>query len=296
MCCSVTCNGVYLTNTMKQLFAYLERIPRSRDGVLLTVLLISTIVALATYLVFMSDKLGDNLLFIALVATAFYSIWIVVLFALQRKDRISLRDLGMSARDAVRGVWAGFYIFVGVNLIFLALSLLTTKQVMLAENFRSLQLAGQVVGTFVFSILAGAFIEEAIYRAYLIPQFYLRLQGILHNSYAALAVAVLASQLLFALSHVPHALLRQEVAAAAVSYNFVQLLVGGLIHAVVYLRTRNLLFVTLVHAFINFSLTVIETPVSFRLLSLGVTVLIALAWPFLFPDRNKLLLKKLSSS
>jgi uncharacterized protein len=277
---------------MKQLFAYLGRIPRSKNGVLVTVLLISTVVALATYLVFMSDSFGDNLLLLALAATAFYTIWILVLYALQRKDHIRLQDLGMSAKDAVKGIWAGFYIFVGVNLIFLALSLLTTRQVMLAENFRSLQLAGQVVGTFIFSILAGAFIEEVIYRAYLIPQFFLRLQRFVHNSYTALALSVLASQLLFALSHVPHALLRAD--QAGVSYSFGQLFIGGLIHAVVYLRTRNLLFVTLVHAFINFSLTVIETPFSFRLLSLAVTVLIALAWPWLFPDKNRMLFRKLS--
>ena len=280
---------------MKRLFAYLNRIPKSRDSVLVVVLLISTVIALATYLVFMSDRLGSNLLLLALAASAFYTVWLVVLYALQRKDRIRLSDLGISARDTVKGVWAGFYIFIGVNLIFLALSLFTTKSVSISENFRSLEQVGRVVGTFIFSILAGAFIEEAIYRAYLIPQFFLRLKRQFKNSYTSLAIAVVGSQLLFALSHLPRELFRAEAAQSMVSYSFLQLFMGGIIHAVVYLRTRNLIFVTLVHAFINFSLTVIETSASFRLFSLLVTVLIALAWPILFPDKNKMLLRKLST-
>jgi uncharacterized protein len=278
---------------MNWLFAYLGRIPKSKNRILIVVLLISMVIALATYLLFQSEWLGSSIRLLGLISIAFYTIWLGVLYGLQRKDRIRLIDLGLSARETVRGLWAGFYIFLGVNLIFLALSLLTTRSVSIAESFRSLDEAGRVVATFIFSILAGAFIEEAIYRAYLIPQFYLRIKARINNSYTSLAIAIVASQLLFALSHLPREIFKTEYASGLANYSFLQLFVGGIIHAVVYLRTRNLIFVTLVHAFLNFSLTVIDTPSSTQLFSLLVTVLIAIGWPYLFPDKNRQFIGKL---
>lgn len=280
---------------MAELFAYLGKIPKSRNRILLVVLLLSTVIALATYLLFMSERLGSSLPLISVVAVAFYAIWLSALYALQRQDNIRLQNLGLSTKETFKGLWAGAYIFIGVNLIFLALSLLTTQHVVIAESFRSVKQMARVVGTFVFTILAGAFIEETIYRAYLIPQFYLRLKTRLKSKYTALAISILASQLLFAFSHLPREVFRTAYPYDMATYSFVQLFVGGIIHAVVYLRTRNLIFVTIVHAFINFSIAVIETPSSFRFYSLLVTVLIAIFWPVLFPDKNKQLIRKLEA-
>lgn len=273
---------------MRQLFLYLNSTPKSRTRTLVLVLLASAIITFLAHLLFQSgsfQKRANNIIWLGLAGLVMYGIWLLVLYLLQRKDRIRPKDIGITTSDLVKGIWAGFYIFLSINLIFLALSYLSTNTVTLSQSFSSIRLAAEAVGIFIFNILAGAFIEEAIFRAYLLPQLYLIIHQKLKDQSTSLALAVVSSQLIFALSHLPEDVFKVTLPHNMAAYNFLQLFVGGVIHALVYLRTRNLLFVTIVHAFINFSLAIVETPVSFRVFALLVTILITIFWNRLFPAK-----------
>lgn len=54
------------------------------------------------------------------------------------------------------------------------------------------------------------------------------------------------------------------------------LFAGGIILSLIFLVTKNIFFVTIFHAFFNFSLPVVNSPASFEFYLIAATVIIAL--------------------
>jgi membrane protease YdiL (CAAX protease family) len=95
-------------------------------------------------------------------------------------------------------------------------------------------LAGALVG----QLLGNALAEETVFRGFLLPQFYLKMVDS-QRSGAALAIALIGSSLLFALSHIAQRLLIAGFAGSDLLPDQLGLFFFGIYHALIYVVTRH---------------------------------------------------------
>lgn len=99
---------------------------------------------------------------------------------------------------------------------------------------------------------ANALFEEVFFRGFLLIQFYLKL-GNRHErppSQGRIFLAVVLSQLIFAVCHVPIRLY-QRVSLARLEFDQFMLLGTGALYALIFLRTANLFVAMAVHFLAN---------------------------------------------
>ena len=138
----------------------------------------------------------------------------------------------------------------------------------------------------VFGNVVNAFLEEGLFRGVLLRQFQRRyrfwaantlqagLFGVWHAVWPLKALALRSG---------PEASTEQPGGAVF------GLAVLGVLLALLYLRTRNLLLVVGVHALINTPTLLVASPVSHEIVEL-LAVLLLLAWPWLWRARKRRLL------
>lgn len=107
------------------------------------------------------------------------------------------------------------------------------------------------LGHLVDQLLFFALTEEIIYRAYLLPQLLLKLKRFIRHPAGAFGAALVASQGIFALSHIPHRL-ASNVATNEIPFQLLLVFMSGLFLCYIYLRSRNLLVAVAVHALGNY--------------------------------------------
>lgn len=139
-----------------------------------------------------------------------------------------------------------------------------------------------VIGLFVAQIFGNALFEEIAYRGFLFPQLYLHLGSLREHPWMRLGVAILISQTIFALSHIPNRIYL-GMSAGQIALDLVMLLAWGILYTLIYLKTDNLFLVVGVHALGNAPTTLFaSTPVmassgaSFVINCLAVLVLFGL--------------------
>lgn len=138
-------------------------------------------------------------------------------------------------------------------------------------------LAGSLIG----QLFGNAAFEELIYRGTLFMQFHLMFKQKMRQK-RALLLSVLASQLLFALIHLPNRLLIQQVDNLAL--DLISLFLAGIILTLIYLRTENLAFVIGAHALVNQPFNIIETSFPMRMMVLILIILTAVFWDKITKD------------
>ena len=106
--------------------------------------------------------------------------------------------------------------------------------------------------------LGNALFEEIAYRGFLFPQLYLRLAGC-GSARKRLGLALLISQGLFALSHIPNRIYL-GMTPSEIALDLLMLLGWGTIYTLIYLRTDNLFIVVGIHALGNTPTTLFKTP------------------------------------
>ena len=145
------------------------------------------------------------------------------------------------------------------------------------------------VGAFLANLVLAGFLEETVFRGFLLPQFYLKLQRATKSEGRWLPVtgAVLASSLLFAGIHIPNGLFYAGQGVEAVLAHAGLATFVGIVFALVYLRTGNLFINIGLHALVNRALPVVEgnrhDAIDYVLL-VGVVVLAL--WPYVFGRRD----------
>lgn len=105
--------------------------------------------------------------------------------------------------------------------------------------------ATYLVGIFLAQLLGNALYEEIAFRGFLLPQFFIRFRK--KDSKAPLLRAILASQFIFALVHIPMLLSRGGNHWVSLTWIFA----GGIFLALLYIRTENLFLTIGLHTLIN---------------------------------------------
>lgn len=107
-------------------------------------------------------------------------------------------------------------------------------------------------GKLLAQLFGNALYEELIFRAFFLTQLYLQLRSRNCSIAGSLAIAIVASQVLFALMHVPNRLYKGTYdSTAAIAFDQIALFLFGLFYAVVLLVFRNLSVPVVLHAIWN---------------------------------------------
>jgi membrane protease YdiL (CAAX protease family) len=192
-------------------------------------------------------------------------------------EKLSLRDIGIVWRKLPFAMLLGVGIWLLVQGIELAAGLLLRGSAGIDPAWRGGGLA--IVGLLAVHLFGTALYEEVAFRGFLLRQCLLRFHRWTKNRQAlSKAMAILVSQLAFALFHVPWKLVTQGWSADTMG-ELCGVLVTGIIYSLLYLRTNNLFLVMGVHALGNAPTSLLTPTVGTPNLLLLFMVLIWILWP-----------------
>lgn len=139
-----------------------------------------------------------------------------------------------------------------------------------------------VLGNLLGQLFGNALYEETVWRGVTLPQFYRRCAGRWpakrELSMAALIAALVISQGLFALRHIP-VRIWEGFSLGDLPATLAQLFVTGVIFALLYLRTRNLFVVVGIHALYDAPTALLAHGGAPSQIALGLVMLVLLLWP-----------------
>jgi membrane protease YdiL (CAAX protease family) len=121
--------------------------------------------------------------------------------------------------------------------------------------------AGRLVGQLLGQLLGNALLEEMVFRGFFLPQFFLK-ASVRFRPGVALVLAILGSQTLFALVHIPNRLFVQSRPVEELLGDQLALVWHGIGYCVVYLVTRNLFVCVGLHSLWNQPARLLPVPFS----------------------------------
>lgn len=195
----------------------------------------------------LTGSLVANLLFLA----------VLVAFLLVRKGGVSLSDIGIlrGRLPAAIAITLGFWL--AAQVIHALAGLFTYGSVEYASVWNSA--GGHILlGALLAQLIGNALFEEIAYRGFLFPQVFLRLERLEDHRWLRLGLALLLSQGLFALSHIPNRLYL-GLPPDAIALDLIYLLALGILFTFIYVKTGNLFIVIGIHALGNAPTTLFQT-------------------------------------
>lgn len=188
-----------------------------------------------------------NLILVALL------IWLLV----GRVGGLRPYDVGLIARHIPIGIAFGVGLWACAQVIHALFGLLYHGEVAPQPVWRS-DGGAMLIGWLITQLLGSALFEEIAYRGFLFPQMYLRLNRWSDDPQRRLAWAVILSQILFALSHIPNRIYL-GMSTPEIAFDLLMLFGWGGLYTLIYLRTGNLFLVVAIHALGNAPTTLFKT-------------------------------------
>jgi len=187
---------------------------------------------------------------------------VVVIAVLVGVGKLPFHDFGWIGSKLVPGLAATAVLWIAMQLVEVMVGLATKGQVQLSPTLR---IAGwtTVIGVLIGQALGTAPGEETFFRGFLLPQLRIRLGRL--SPARAIGLAIVASQAVFALYHLPNLVLGTSHAVATTPLAIASQLgidFGlGVFYAVVYIRTGNLFLLMGIHALGNAGTSLVATPI-----------------------------------
>jgi hypothetical protein len=191
--------------------------------------------------------------------------------------RLRASDIGWRMHDVGSGLLLALAVWVvmqGVQAVFL----LCRDEFALHEAWKQCGPAG-LLGGVLGQLLGNALVEETVFRGFFLPQFYVKATRVFPRG-AALAIALLGSQVLFAVSHLPNRFFLMGPTGLDILWEQLGLMAVGLIFAAVYLLTRNLFFVVGFHVLLNAPVPIFQSLHQNTLyaMTFGLFLLVSIGW------------------
>jgi len=193
--------------------------------------------------------------------------------------RLGARDLGLGSRKLLNGLLVVLFVWSVAQVVVVAIGHAQGGDIYFGPAWNSSREAfvagtAQAYGT-------TAFVEELVYRGFLLPQVFLALTAMRRWSWSTcLAIALVSTQLYFALSH-GYAAARMDLDLGASLLYLSHVFAVGLLFAALYLRSGNLYVAIGVHGLINFPGGLFESGVDGSLVMLLLSCGLLLSWPAL---------------
>ena len=193
--------------------------------------------------------------------------------------RLRPSDVGWNARSAGVGLLVTLGFWIAMQGALLLIAALRGEAVALHQAWTS-RGVGFVLGGLLAQLLGNALTEEVQFRGFLLPQLYRQATGRYRRG-VALAIALVGTHVLFALSHIPnHVFVKQMTAAEIVADQFA-LFFAGLFLATIYLVTRNLFVAIGIHSLSNEQVPLVQASENMTgVVWFGLTLILIVAWPF----------------
>jgi membrane protease YdiL (CAAX protease family) len=265
---------------MQSILLFLEKSRKGQPGTLVTVTLFSLVIGLLFNLLFLIpafEAMAANKLLLLGIGVVVYAVWIGTVLYLLKRDGFTLTELGITRDKAVKGARISLYVFVVVNMILIVSSLVNKRPLIRTEHFNSYVELFQTVVIFNLNTLPGAFIEELVFRVFLISQLYLLLKHKIVSPGLRLLVVLILSQFLFAIVHIPMLAFRHDYNMMHIVAALKNLFISGINFALIYLLVRNIFVVTFLHAVSNYSLAMIDSPMNFTILFMLLLLVVGIA-------------------
>ena len=203
----------------------------------------------------------------------FGSLLVVAVAVLYGLGRLSPADLGLGRKKLVQGLVTIGAVWGLNQVLAAALALASTGTVEVAPAWTTTGVGPTLLWTAVI-FLTTALFEEIAFRGFLFPQLYLKLHG---SHRARFWIALLASQVLFAVAHIPGHLFIRHLSGPPLWTQVALQGVSGVLLLLVYLRTRNLWIAVGLHGLAN-----APTPLVSGTMSWEIPLLVLLVgWPWL---------------
>lgn len=194
---------------------------------------------------------------------------IIFSFIIFYLGKLKLNDFFINRNKIKQGLKWTLLIWFIVQLFSLGFSYFSENKIVFTDKLNIL------TGSFIGQFFGNAFLEEGLYRGLILIQFYLILR-LKFNEKKSIIFAIITSQLLFSLIHIPNRLLINQVDNLLA--NLIKLFIVGVIFSLIYLKTKNLIFLIGVHSLINMPFIINETNFPIPLIVLLVTVIISIFW------------------
>ncbi|GAB4369183.1 MAG: hypothetical protein Kow0042_10740 [Calditrichia bacterium] len=203
----------------------------------------------------------------------------IVIFYFGRLDLSSVwftREKVKQAALPLIGIW------IGAHVIIIMITLFGGGRIILIDKFNL------SLGRFLGQLFGNAPFEELVFRGVLFLQIYLLLK-VKMKSRAALILALLISQFLFAFAHVPNRIWINQV--DNLFLETLGLYGAGIGLTLIFIQTQNLAFLIGIHALANMPFIIVRAPSSLTYnITYVLIVFCALLWRKITPASNKLLL------
>ena len=191
------------------------------------------------------------------------------------------KDVGLVWSKIPQAVMVTALFWVVLQIVLVVVVWLTTRSVAAHQSLSPpTGIFALIGGLVVEQMLGNALEEEVVFRGFLLVQLFLKFKR-RQSAVAAMILALLVSQAIFSLMHVPHRI-RVGVAGPELVKHLSLLFLFGVLYAALYLRTQNLWIVVALHAVFNDPILLIDTSKDAAHLVFAVLALILVAsWPVL---------------
>ena len=194
-----------------------------------------------------NSTLVANLLLLAVVVVG-------LLFGL---GRLRPSDVGVYQRQILPALLGGVIFWAGLQLVAFLVTLVSGS---LAVNPLWHDEGGAAaVGYLIEQLFGNAFYEEIVFRGFLFVQLLLCFNR-LARKWVGFTLALVVSQAVFALMHLPNRIWADNMTLPDAFSSIESVFVLGVLFALVYWRTRNLLLVVAIHALSNEPTSIVMMP------------------------------------
>lgn len=156
-------------------------------------------------------------------------------------------ELGLRKKKLLPGLMGFLLFWFAIHLINLGVNLFTGSRIVFNDNLT--QYPSDLIGGLLGQLFGNALLEEIIFRGFLFVQIFLLCSKIKRHS-SRVTAAMFISQSIFALMHIPNRIYSGLTGLEFV-YDFIQLVIFGIIFCLLYLLTKNLFFVVGIHSLMN---------------------------------------------
>lgn len=219
-----------------------------------------------------SSGLIDRSLILNLLLLAFAVYGTLILYG-----ELQGRDIGLVTRKLPLAAVIGLITWILVQIAEAAISQIGTGSVELNGQWSTESLS--IIGLLIGMLFGTALYEEIGFRGFFLIQFRIKLKDSFENRYLQVAVALLLSQALFTVLHVPWRVFNDGWTMVVVQELLFSVFLNGIIYGLLYLRTENLFFVMMVHALGNAPTSLVSPIVQPSNLLLLMAIIWAVIWP-----------------
>ncbi|MFW9974510.1 MAG: lysostaphin resistance A-like protein [Candidatus Thorarchaeota archaeon] len=187
------------------------------------------------------------------------------------------RDVGLVVKRLPIAIAIGLVTWILVQIIEGIMGYVGMGSIELNQQWNTEGLA--LIGLLIGMLFGTALYEEVGYRGFFLIQFSMRMKRVVENKYLQVIIALIISQALFTILHIPWKVMNQGWTIIVLQELLFSVFMNGVIYGLLYLRTGNLFFVMIVHALGNAPTSLVNPVIEPSNILLLIAIIWAVIWP-----------------